>query len=149
MSDFTIRKCTENDLSVIASIENDVFSDPWKEAMLTSVLTDTNQTMLCLEADGDVTAYLIGCSVAGESEVLRVAVKPTSRRCGFGHALMESFISERKCAKDYSIFLEVRASNISAISLYESCGFKSYAVRRNYYKSPTEDAVMMNLELGN
>jgi ribosomal-protein-alanine N-acetyltransferase len=94
-------------------------------------------------------AYLIGCGVAGESEILRIAVRPSFRRRGFGRKLMEYFLNVRKAKGDLTVFLEVRASNISAIALYESCGFRSYTVRRNYYKNPTEDAVMMNLYLGN
>ena len=61
----------------------------------------------------------------------------------------EILSDEIRAVKDEIIFLEVRASNASAIALYASRGFESYAVRRNYYRAPTEDGVMMRLVLGN
>jgi len=144
-----IRSAEATDIRHIADIEASVFSDAWSESSLSSALTDANQDILCLEHSGELAAYLIGCGVAGESEILRIAVIPSFRRHGFGRKLMEYFLNVRKAKGDLTVFLEVRASNISAIALYESCGFRSYTVRRNYYKNPTEDAVMMNLYLGN
>lgn len=143
-----VRLAVEADVTHIAEIETEVFSDPWSEASLNADLKDDNYTLLCLENGGVISAYLIGCDVAGESELLRVAVRSDFRRCGFGRMLTEHFINERKDAGDLTMFLEVRASNSSAISLYESCGFESYTVRRGYYKNPTEDAVIMRLDLG-
>ncbi len=144
-----IRSADAADINLIADIEASVFSDAWSESSLSSALTDVNQDILCLEHSGELAAYLIGCGVAGESEILRIAVSPCFRRCGFGRKLMEYFLNGRKTKGDLTVFLEVRASNTSAISLYESCGFRSYTIRRNYYKNPTEDAVMMSLDLGN
>ena len=149
MSNYIIRACTEKDLADVAALEAAVFSDPWSEASLASDLANSNYKVLCLEADGVIAAYLIGCAIAGESEILRIAVRADFRRCGCGRALTEYFINERKNSGDFTMFLEVRASNVSAISLYESCGFSSYATRRGYYKNPSEDAVMMHLDLGN
>ncbi len=144
-----IRPADATDINHIADIEASVFSDAWSESSLSSALTDANQTVLCLEHGGELAAYLIGCGVAGECEILRIAVRPSFRRRGFGRKLMEHFLNGRKAKGDLTVFLEVRASNTSALSLYESCGFSSYTVRHNYYRNPTEDAVMMSLDLGN
>lgn len=149
MSNYIIRACTEKDIADVAELETAVFSDPWSEASLKANLTDGNYSLLCIEKNGMTAAYLIGCAVAGESELLRIAVRADFRRCGCGRALTEYFINERKNSGDFTMFLEVRASNASAISLYELCGFSSYATRRGYYKNPTEDAVMMRLDLDN
>lgn len=149
MDNLTIRPVTPDDIADIAALEALIFPDPWSEASLASALSDEKHTFLCVEQDGTVAAYLLGCGVAGESEILRVATHPSFRRRGLGRDLVRSFISERMNEGDSTVFLEVRASNISAIALYASCGFASFAVRRNYYRNPTEDAVMMRFDLGN
>lgn len=72
----------------------------------------------------------------GEAELLNLAVRPQARRRGLGRALL-ALLGGRK------VWLEVRASNESAIRFYESQGFRICGRRRNYYREPEEDAVLM------
>jgi ribosomal-protein-alanine N-acetyltransferase len=69
------------------------------------------------------------------------------RRKGIAVALLEKIIDELRRKGCKSLYLEVRASNISAIRFYENYGFVSAGLRKNYYTSPKEDAVVMMLEL--
>ena len=59
---------------------------------------------------------------------------------GFGYQLMQKFLQEAFEKQGQTIFLEVRQSNLPAIHLYEKCGFKQIAKRKNYYQHPVEDA---------
>ena len=59
---------------------------------------------------------------------------------GFGYQLMQKFLQEAFEKQGQTIFLEVRQSNLPAIALYEKCGFKQIAKRKNYYQHPVEDA---------
>ena len=79
----------------------------------------------------------------GDTDILSVAVRPSFRRFGIGKMLMDNIIvtADKKGVTD--VFLEVRKSNISAISLYEKTGFEKIGERKNFYDLPREDAVLM------
>lgn len=78
---------------------------------------------------------------AGEAELLRIAVDPAHRGSGLGRTLLEG--CQWKLASDgvTDLYLEVRVSNASAISLYRACGWKPFGRRSNYYPDG-EDAVV-------
>lgn len=137
-----------SDLYDIARAENEIFSDPWSTRVLESSFDDGNYFFLLAKAEGGTLGYAIGMSVCGEVELLRIAVIPSSRRSGIGGLLMKAFIDKAKAENAEKIFLEVRASNTPARTLYSSFGFEKFAERKGYYKNPTEDAVMMSLSLG-
>ena len=75
----------------------------------------------------------------GESELLTMAVAPEFRRQGVGRALLGAYLE----ALPGAAYLEVRASNQAARSLYKSLGFQDVAVREEYYEEPSESAIVM------
>ena len=97
--------------------------------------------------DGErVIALLSGYHAVGEGDITSVAVHPDHRRKGLAEKLMNAF--EHSLPEDTeSIFLEVRESNAPAIALYEKCGFVRLAIRKNFYDSPRENAVVMEKKL--
>lgn len=138
------------DAEAIAEAEAASFSDPWSVGAVTSEITGENSAVLCAkDAKGCLVAYVMGSFAADEGELFRIAVLKSHRRCGLGKALLSRFKAELLSHGVQKVFLEVRASNAAAVALYESEGFKRYAVRRNYYKNPTEDALMMHLDSTN
>ncbi|MBR4934072.1 MAG: ribosomal protein S18-alanine N-acetyltransferase [Clostridia bacterium] len=147
MNNATILPCSADQIRFVADIEKATFSDPWTEDSLKGMICGGYYTILCaIDTDG-VCGYVIASSIAGESEILRIAVSPDHRRRGIGAALLDRFIKDRALAGDREFFLEVRASNTPAISLYVSHGFEVCGTRKNYYKSPTEDATLMRLTM--
>lgn len=143
MNNVTVRRCTEDDLSVIAELERSAFSDPWTRNSLLTMADSEHYHLLCAEECGVICGYLAASSVLGECEILRVAVSQERRRRGIGSAMLDCFINARTGAGDCEFFLEVRASNTPAIALYASRGFEICGKRKTYYKCPTEDAVLM------
>jgi ribosomal protein S18 acetylase RimI-like enzyme len=75
-----------------------------------------------------------------EIEILNIAVKKTHRRKGVASALLEKL---KEHVSDKKIHLEVRESNLGAISFYERKGFKITGLRKNFYRNPTENALLM------
>jgi ribosomal-protein-alanine acetyltransferase len=75
----------------------------------------------------------------GEAELLNVAVDPSARRQGLGSMLVEKALTH--CGGE--MFLEVRASNIAACNLYKTLGFSQVGLRRDYYRNPAEDGIVM------
>ncbi|MDO5139983.1 MAG: ribosomal protein S18-alanine N-acetyltransferase [Eubacteriales bacterium] len=78
-----------------------------------------------------------------DAEVVRIAVRGEYRREGIGSRLLEGLISEAKRRRVSGIFLEVRSSNLAAVSMYRRAGFTEEGIRKNYYSSPAEDALIM------
>ncbi len=96
-----------------------------------------------VEADA---GFLLGRAVAGEAEVLTLAVSPESRRLGLGTKLLARFFYQARLRGAGEAFLEVSAANAAAIALYESAGFAVTGQRKGYYTTPERariDALVM------
>jgi ribosomal-protein-alanine N-acetyltransferase len=138
-----IRKMTEADLSEVIDIEQDTFSDPWREQDFRDALLDERNEYLVAVCDGRIAGYC-GCwGIAGEGNIYNVAVKKEYRRQHIGKALLETLIQQLIERGITSFTLEVRASNEPAIRLYRSLGFEAVGLRPDFYTKPKEDAVIM------
>lgn len=142
----TLKKADISDCSKMMEIEKCSFSDPWSQGMFEGAILNDRYMFLCLY-DGDKMLGYVGIlCVEPECDVVNVAVLPELRRLGYGSLLLRSVIDEGKKRGVDTFHLEVRASNISAIKLYESFGFENDGIRRAYYQNPREDALLMTLK---
>ena len=143
MSSIIIRKLTEADVDAVAELERANFSHPWKEGDFAD-LVDKPDRGCVVATDGD---SIIGCvvyrNIVGDVDITNVQVARERRRQGIARALLEQAITEARAIGGQRFTLEVRASNVPAISLYESLGFTREGLRRNFYQNPVEDAVIM------
>lgn len=138
-----IRSAKPSDAAWIAALEERLFSDAWSEKMIADCLSKAYyRVMVCVDSPRAM-GYLISTHIAGESELLRIGVDPEYRGLGNGSLLMRSFVQECEEGDCPEAFLEVRASNASAIRLYEKFGFTAVGKRKNYYHDPEEDACLM------
>lgn len=130
----------------IAQLETLCFSDPWSEKSVASELN--NPLSLWLTAlEGDRVAGYIGSqTVMDETDMMNVAVHPDFRRKGIAQALINKLVEQLKARGSRCLTLEVRASNTPAITLYEQLGFSEIGRRRNYYRNPREDALILRKE---
>ena len=78
--------------------------------------------------------------------MMNVAVHPDFRRQGIAEALVNGLVEHLKTMGSHCLTLEVRASNVPAISLYEKLGFSEIGRRKNYYRNPREDALILRKE---
>lgn len=114
---------------------------PWSAAEIASIL-DSVFAFVLTEPSG----FLIGRVVAGEAELITLAVDPTARKRGAGGRLVDGFLAESSLRGAESVFLEVLATNLPAQSLYARKGFEPKGKRRGYYQSPTgerQDALVL------
>ena len=140
-----VRTATDADLALLVSLEERSFAVPWREAALRGHL-EAPHTLSLLLFDGDApVGYLLAGFLPPEGELYRVAVLPEARRRGYGRCLLETFFREAEKRDVYSRFLEVRESNEAAIALYRSVGFREIFLRENYYRDPTEAALVMTI----
>ena len=143
-----IRAATRGDLSAVIAIERASFGDPWTSGMFSVYLSDPAKGFFVATAENSVAGYTITRRVAEESELLNIAVEPASRGRGIGGLLLDACI--RRCAAEGAVemWLEVRASNVSARALYAARGFSEMGVRKRYYEAPREDAILLRATLG-
>lgn len=147
MEGVIIRDMWWSDIPRILKIERMSFSTPWTEmAFLNEIYNPTSINKVAVY-ENEIVAYICANSVIDEGHILNIAVYPDMRRRGIAVALLKNVVEELKKKSCKSLYLEVRASNISAIRFYENYGFVSVGIRKNYYTSPREDAVVMMLEL--
>jgi ribosomal-protein-alanine N-acetyltransferase len=119
---------------------------PWSEADF-ALFTADPLAFLLVEGDA---GFLLGRAVAGEAELLTLAVSPESRRLGLGRKLVARFLYQARLRAASRAFLEVSAENPAAITLYESAGFAAAGRRRAYYATPEGariDAIVMARDL--
>lgn len=138
-----IRRATPTDVPAIHAIECVAFGDPWSEASFHASVGADQVEALVAEDGGRVVGYAIGWCFVPEAEVANIAVAPAERRRGSGGALLDGLLSRLASRGVDTVFLEVRAGNAAARTLYETRGFEAVGRRRGYYRRPTEDAVIM------
>lgn len=146
-NELKIELLTKKDAPRVAEIEKECFSVPFKLDDILGYLDSPIWHFFVARNESCVIGYASFTIIVDECQIVNVATDPSHRKIGVGKALLERLISyakEKGCKK---VFLEVRKSNIPAISLYEKYGFKAVGVSKNHYSLPTEDALLMNLEL--
>ncbi len=141
-----IRRASVADAAVLAALEAACFGEAWPEAVVASDLAAAISRAWLAEADGRAVGYLLGSQILDEFTISRVASVPEARRTGVGRALVAAAFAGAKDAGGTAAFLEVRASNSAAITLYESFGFVTTRRRKGYY-GDGEDALDMRAEL--
>ena len=141
-----IVKMNEGHVKAVAELEKICFSDPWSENSVASELKNKLALWLVAEDKGRVAGYIGSQTCTDESDVMNVAVHPDFRRKGIAETLVNALVDELKAIESRCLTLEVRASNVPAISLYEKLGFAEVGRRKNYYRNPREDALIMRKE---
>jgi [ribosomal protein S18]-alanine N-acetyltransferase len=124
-------------------IERACFSDPWPASSFEALCRREDMACIVAELGGVTAGYWVGQRIDDEAELLNLAVDPAYRSRGIGRALLQHFIEAVGGPARTTIFLEVRASNSSALDLYLLAGFEALDRRANYYSHPTEDAIVM------
>lgn len=144
-----IRDACANDLPTVVGIERVSFSDPWTVGMFTAHLPPrAGAQFLVAERSGVTLGFALSQTVMDESELLNIAVAPAARKTGVGAELLDAMMDCCREAGAATMWLEVRASNVSARRMYANRGFVSAGVRERYYESPREDAIVLRADLG-
>ncbi len=137
-----IRPYKQGDEISIAALEKECFSEPWSAEDVAESAAE-GVMFFVFEEGGKTVGYAGLQTVLDEGYITNVAVSRSHRRQGVGKALLEEF---DKAAEKFSlsfISLEVRESNTAAIALYASCGYKNEGVRKDFYRDPRENAIIM------
>ena len=142
----TVRRATIEDAKEIFAIEMECFSVPWSlDSIETELLNEDKKLYYVVEDANGVVGYAGAWLVYDEGQITNIAIRPSARRQGFGAKLTSALIEECFKRGMHEFFLEVRISNLSALSIYRQLGFTVKGIRKNYYSEPKEDAYIMSL----
>jgi len=142
------RPMSESDVDAVLAIEQRAYPFPWTRGNFKDCLAAGYRCEVA-EQDGNLVAYSVLSSGAGEGHVLNCCVAPAHQGRGIGRELMRRMMADAKAFGIATLFLEVRPSNRRAIDLYEHLGFEAIGLRRGYYPAADgrEDALVMRREL--
>ena len=151
-----MRRAKLHDLDAIMRLERETFvNDAWPEASMRRELENPDAYYL-VAVDDDAEdperrllgyAGLLAPPDGGQGDIQTIAVARFARGIGLGRGLMHALITQARRRHVAELFLEVRADNPIARSLYESLGFVEIGVRRGYYQPDNVDAIAMRLQV--
>ena len=129
------------DFDAIIRLEEQSFTNPWTPQALADMLSSpVTRLYVGRLADREIVAFCACWLIDGELHINTVAVKVTRRRQGIATRLLKEILAATGAV---GATLEVRASNLAALKLYEGLGFHRTAVRPRYYSNPEEDALIL------
>ena len=139
-----LRRLGLTDLDAIEGIERASYPTPWSRSMFATELAKPSSLSLgAVDESGALIGYLVLSKYVDAWHVMNVAVAPAWRRHGVASALLTRLLDETRHDAQRGYTLEVRVSNVAAISLYERFGFRPKGLRRGYYTDNREDALIM------
>ena len=142
-----ISNMNENHVRQIAELERLCFHDPWSENSIASELGNRLSVWLVALDEDKVVGYVGSQTVIDETDMMNIAVHPDYRNRGVATALIVELTQQLRMRGSKGLMLEVRESNSAAISLYDKHGFLQVGCRRNYYRNPRENALILRKEL--
>jgi ribosomal-protein-alanine N-acetyltransferase len=147
-----LRTATISDLEhVIQLSESPESHVRWNRSHYLDALNPSaSRKLLVAEADGEwkgIVGFIMVRTVGDEWEIENVVISAAVRRKGLGFLMLMTVLEMARREQAARVLLEVRASNVAAIALYEKCGFQQDGQRKNYYSHPTEDALLFSLSL--
>lgn len=138
-----LRPLTGADASDLAALEADIFADSWDASRFVELLASKRFVAFGAVHGTELLAYVTAYSIDGELEIVNVAVRENMRGYGLGTRLVANFLEQARACGVRRVVLEVRAGNAAALALYTRVGFVSVGVRKGYYATPVEDALIL------
>ncbi len=154
----TIRKVVAAEAAEIKSIERECGLSPWPEEFYRGIAADPNYVFIAAVSDKEIAGFactrlitaeknpLAKTQPSSEAEILNIAVLKPFRGRGIGASLLKQMVEQLMEFRPFSVFLEVRESNIAARRFYSRNGFTETGRRHDYYQKPLENAILMSLD---
>jgi len=135
--DYVLQPLTGRDSAALSQIHAEDFVRPWAAAEFESLLAQNTVFGFGAHQPGakkrELHGFVLARAVAGEAEILTVAVARAARRRGLGRTMMDAVLSRLHALRAEALFLEVDETNIAALALYRKLGFREVGRRDGYY----------------
>jgi ribosomal-protein-alanine N-acetyltransferase len=149
MAEYRLAPMTLDDLDDVLGIEKASFHTPWSRGAFRYELTQNRvaRSLVVRAGGGELLGYLCLWEIGHEIHITNLAVHPRHRRRGAARMLLGAVLEDARKKHVELVFLEVRPTNVEALSLYESLGFQVIGRRKGYYFDTGEDALVMEARL--
>lgn len=147
MNSVMIREMSAEDVREVLDIEKASYTMPWSETSFLSEIYSRHSITRVAEFNEKIVSYICVKKVADEGHLLNLAVHPDYRGRGIARMLFNDAVEDLQDGNCRFLYLEVRVSNNAAIKMYTDLNFKVVGTRKDYYIRPTENALIMMLEL--
>jgi len=139
-----IRQMTPSDVASVFAIDCQTNDFPWTQSLFEQAVASTKKTSV-IEEQGEILGFSIVSYVVGEAELLNICIAKNQQGKKLGNQLLEHVLAQAKLSENHEMYLEVRASNVAALALYEKHDFNEIGRRKDYYpmKGGREDAILM------
>lgn len=143
LNDINFRIATTDDITNILAFDSlDTTPLFTKTKLEEEISNDSNYCLVAIYKD-NIVGYGSMSIMYDHSDILYISTNKYYKRIGIANSILNLLIDKCKELKLDSIFIEVRKSNIPAISLYTKCDFNKISERINYYTLPTETAIIL------
>lgn len=143
----TIKRADSSYIDVLCAIEKECFHTPWTRIAFEDFFSNSLSACFVAQIENEIVGY-VGMYIIGDvCEITNIATLPKYRNRKIATALMTELLKLCKENDIEKVMLEVRRSNVPAISFYEKVGFYVVGFRKGYYKNPKEDAILMDYKV--
>ena len=148
--DIAVKQCSSEQLPLIAGIEKKYIPGGWSEKGFSDWL-ELNENAVIFGAfdEGKLIGFVSGSHAFEEGELLNIAVEEQYRRRGIAQLLLGTLFQHFAGMNVEKVFLEVRERNDPAVGFYKKNGFVQVGLRKNYYRDPTDNALVMQCVIDN
>ena len=146
LGEFYCRAVTPSDLAAVLSIEHQTAATGWTASLYEQELRAAGSLFsgaFTTESD-ELVGFIAARLILDELFIFALAVAPHCQRRGLGSLLLDELC--KSCRASW-ITLEVRAANLPARRFYQAQGFRQIGLRKDYYKSPQDDALVLSRAL--
>ncbi|HYD97334.1 MAG TPA: ribosomal protein S18-alanine N-acetyltransferase [Noviherbaspirillum sp.] len=150
LSSLRFARMQVSDLPEVLAIETDVYPHPWTRGNFLDSLYSGYETWTLREPDGALSGYFLLMLAVDEAHLLNISVRRDLHGQGVGRMQLDKVVEVARDKGMASILLEVRPSNLRALSVYRKYGFEQIGVRKGYYPAAgntREDAIVMRFHL--
>lgn len=141
-----LRVLNDADLTALSALEANCFEHPWSDKQLGHYLSGQRYRCFGLWQGPQLNGFALLSTVLDEAELLQIGVRPDNRGRGGATTLMRYVHAQLNDQGIDRCLLEVRSSNIAALSLYRRLAYQQDGIRKGYYPMATgsEDAILMS-----
>ncbi len=146
----SLRFASADDAEALEAVHAKAFDKSWTAPDIVRLMQIMGGFALISEDSEGISGFILARVIAGEAEILTLAVAPWARRQGAGLVLVEAVAAEAARRGASVVFLEVATDNAAAVALYQSAGFETAGMRRAYYArpdAPSADALVLRRAL--
>ena len=136
-----IRAMSRSDVPTVATLERDIYPDPWSARVFFDELGHANRSYVVVTEEGEIIGYGGFMLVESDAHITTLGVAPGHRRRKLGTRILLALVERAVGRGARHLTLEVRATNTDAQLLYERFGFSPVGKRKGYYRE--EDAIVM------